>query len=75
MEESQTVKSVGDPLGTKLLTFVLSVIAGSVDVIGLPGSVGFAINICTHKPPSHRAFVQALGTTPTLTSHVEIMHG
>ncbi len=37
MEESQTVKSVGDPLGTKLLTFVLSVIAGSVDVIGFLG--------------------------------------
>src|SRR6478735_8599264 len=37
MVESQTVKSVGDPLGTKLLTFVLSVIAGSVDVIGFLG--------------------------------------
>jgi uncharacterized membrane protein YoaK (UPF0700 family) len=37
MEESQTVKSVGDPLGRKLLTFVLSVIAGSVDVIGFLG--------------------------------------
>ena len=37
MEESQTVESVGDPLGTKLLTFVLSVIAGSVDVIGFLG--------------------------------------
>src|SRR5258706_439701 len=37
MEESQTVKSVGDPLGTKLLTFVLSVIAGSMDVIGFLG--------------------------------------
>jgi uncharacterized membrane protein YoaK (UPF0700 family) len=31
------VKSVGDPLGTTLLTFVLSVIAGSVDVIGFLG--------------------------------------
>jgi uncharacterized membrane protein YoaK (UPF0700 family) len=31
------VKSVGDALGTKLLTFVLSVIAGSVDVIGFLG--------------------------------------
>jgi len=31
------VESVGDPLGTKLLTFVLSVIAGSVDVIGFLG--------------------------------------
>ena len=29
--------SVGDALGTKLLTFVLSVIAGSVDVIGFLG--------------------------------------
>ena len=37
MEESQTVESVGDRLGTKLLTFVLSVIAGSVDVIGFLG--------------------------------------
>src|SRR5260370_13187882 len=37
MEESQTVKSVGDLLGRKLLTFVLSVIAGSVDVIGFLG--------------------------------------
>src|SRR5258707_6090143 len=37
MEESRTVKSVGDPLGRKLLTFVLSVIAGSVDVIGFLG--------------------------------------
>ena len=37
MKRSQTVKSVGDPLGTKLLTFVLSVIAGSVDVIGFLG--------------------------------------
>jgi uncharacterized membrane protein YoaK (UPF0700 family) len=31
------VKSVGDALGTKLLTFVLSVIAGSIDVIGFLG--------------------------------------
>jgi uncharacterized membrane protein YoaK (UPF0700 family) len=31
------VKSVSDPLGTKLLTFVLSVIAGSVDAIGFLG--------------------------------------
>jgi uncharacterized membrane protein YoaK (UPF0700 family) len=31
------VESVGDRLGTKLLTFVLSVIAGSVDVIGFLG--------------------------------------
>ena len=37
MEESQTVESVSDRLGTKLLTFVLSVIAGSVDVIGFLG--------------------------------------
>jgi uncharacterized membrane protein YoaK (UPF0700 family) len=31
------VEPVSDPLGTKLLTFVLSVIAGSVDVIGFLG--------------------------------------
>jgi len=31
------VESASDPLGTKLLTFVLSVIAGSVDVIGFLG--------------------------------------
>jgi len=31
------VEPVGDALGTKLLTFVLSVIAGSVDVIGFLG--------------------------------------
>jgi uncharacterized membrane protein YoaK (UPF0700 family) len=31
------VESVSDPLGTKLLTFVLSVTAGSVDVIGFLG--------------------------------------
>ena len=31
------MESVGDRLGTKLLTFVLSVIAGSVDVIGFLG--------------------------------------
>jgi uncharacterized membrane protein YoaK (UPF0700 family) len=37
INEPQTVKSVGDPLGTKLLTFVLSVIAGSADVIGFLG--------------------------------------
>src|SRR5215468_5569677 len=37
MEEFRTVKSTGDPLGTKVLTFVLSVIAGSVDVIGFMG--------------------------------------
>jgi uncharacterized membrane protein YoaK (UPF0700 family) len=37
MEESRIAKSVGDALGTKLLTFVLSVIAGSVDVIGFLG--------------------------------------
>jgi hypothetical protein len=37
MKESRTVESVGDRLGTKLLTFVLSVIAGSVDVIGFLG--------------------------------------
>jgi uncharacterized membrane protein YoaK (UPF0700 family) len=37
MKRSRTVESVGDPLGTKLLIFVLSVIAGSVDVIGFLG--------------------------------------
>jgi uncharacterized membrane protein YoaK (UPF0700 family) len=37
MKGIETVESVGDPLGTKLLTFVLSVIAGSVDVIGFLG--------------------------------------
>jgi uncharacterized membrane protein YoaK (UPF0700 family) len=37
MKESRTVESVGDRLGTKLLRFVLSVIAGSVDVIGFLG--------------------------------------
>jgi hypothetical protein len=37
MKGSRTVESVGDRLGTKLLTFVLSVIAGSVDVIGFLG--------------------------------------
>ena len=37
MGESRTVTSAGDPLGTKVLTFVLSVIAGSVDVIGFMG--------------------------------------
>jgi len=37
MEESRAAESVGDALGTKLLTFVLSVIAGSVDVIGFLG--------------------------------------
>jgi uncharacterized membrane protein YoaK (UPF0700 family) len=37
MKRSRTVESVGDLLGTKLLTFVLSVIAGSVDVIGFLG--------------------------------------
>jgi uncharacterized membrane protein YoaK (UPF0700 family) len=31
------VESVSDPLGTKVLTFVLSVIAGGVDVIGFLG--------------------------------------
>jgi uncharacterized membrane protein YoaK (UPF0700 family) len=31
------VESISDWLGTKLLTFVLSVIAGSVDVIGFLG--------------------------------------
>src|SRR5246127_4745313 len=37
MKRSRTVESVNDRLGTKLLTFVLSVIAGSVDVIGFLG--------------------------------------
>ena len=37
MKGIETVESVSDPLGTKLLTFVLSVIAGSVDVIGFLG--------------------------------------
>jgi uncharacterized membrane protein YoaK (UPF0700 family) len=37
MKGIETVESVSDPLGTKLLTFVLSVIAGSVDVIGFMG--------------------------------------
>src|SRR6185369_15396213 len=37
MKRSRTVESVGDPLDTKLLIFVLSVIAGSVDVIGFLG--------------------------------------
>jgi len=37
MKTSRTVESVSDQLGTKLLIFVLSVIAGSVDVIGFLG--------------------------------------
>src|SRR5882724_7718233 len=37
MNGFRTVESVSDRLGTKLLTFVLSVIAGSVDVIGFLG--------------------------------------
>jgi len=37
MEASRSVESVSDRLGTKLLIFVLSVIAGSVDVIGFLG--------------------------------------
>jgi uncharacterized membrane protein YoaK (UPF0700 family) len=37
MKRSRTVESVSEPLGTKLLIFVLSVIAGSVDVIGFLG--------------------------------------
>src|ERR1700754_3146448 len=37
MKASRTVESVSDRLGTKLLTFVLSVIAGSADVIGFLG--------------------------------------
>jgi uncharacterized membrane protein YoaK (UPF0700 family) len=37
MKRSWTEQSVSDPPGTKLLTFVLSVIAGSVDVIGFLG--------------------------------------
>jgi uncharacterized membrane protein YoaK (UPF0700 family) len=37
------VEPVGDPRGTKLLTFVLSVIAGSVDVIGFLGLGGLFI--------------------------------
>ena len=28
-----------------------------------------------HKPPSHRTSIQALGTAPTLTFHVEMTHG
>src|SRR5258706_6227157 len=43
MKRSRTVESVGDRLGTKLLTFVLSVIAGSVDVIGFIGLGAFFI--------------------------------
>src|ERR1700752_294275 len=37
MKRSQTVEPVRDPLGPKLLPFVLSVIAGSLDVIGFLG--------------------------------------
>jgi hypothetical protein len=28
-----------------------------------------------HKPPRHHSFVQALGTAPTLTLHVEVTRG
>src|ERR1700746_275303 len=37
MKGIETVESVSEPLGTRLLPFVLSVIAGSVDVIGFLG--------------------------------------
>jgi hypothetical protein len=37
----------------------------------VPSSVCFAINIGAHKPPSHHRFVQASGSTPALTFHVE----
>jgi hypothetical protein len=40
-----------------------------------PSSVYFAINIGAHKPPSRRRFVQALGSTPTLTFHAEMTRG
>ena len=45
MKRSRTVELVSDPLGTKLLTFVLSVIAGSVDVIGFLG-----LGSLVHRP-------------------------
>jgi hypothetical protein len=38
-------------------------------------SVGFVSTSGAHKPPSHHTFVQASGTTPTLTFHVEMMRG
>ena len=37
MKASRSVESISDRLSTKLLIFVLSVIAGSVDVIGFLG--------------------------------------
>ena len=37
MKGLETVEPIRDRLDTKLLTFVLSVIAGSVDVIGFLG--------------------------------------
>src|ERR1700746_3958405 len=37
MKGIETVESVSEPLGTRLLPFVLSVIAGSADVIGFLG--------------------------------------
>jgi hypothetical protein len=39
------------------------------------GSVCFAIGIGTHRPPRRRTSVQALGATPALTLHVEMMRG
>jgi uncharacterized membrane protein YoaK (UPF0700 family) len=42
-EGTETVKWVDDPLGKRLLPFVLSIIAGSVDVIGFLGLGGLFI--------------------------------
>jgi hypothetical protein len=70
MEESRTVKSVGDALGTKLLTFVLSVIAGSVDVIGFLGLALFIAHV-TGNPVILAAIAAQTGSCrlPIMRSH------
>jgi len=47
----------------------------SIEQIGEVARTGFVSTSGAHKPLSRHTFVQALGTTPTLTFHVEIMRG
>ena len=47
----------------------------SADMRGSPVRSVLSSTSGAHKPPSHRTSVQALGSTTTLTLHVEVTHG
>jgi hypothetical protein len=66
---------VAKPQRLELSTALKSFCLPQADMREGAGPVCLAINIGAHKPPRSHTSVQALGTTPALTLHAEMMPG